>query len=461
MVHNADVEYLPTTVDSLLDSVDLPELGRRVRARRRELGKRQGEIAGTEITAAYISRIESGQRRPTQAVLRMIAARLDTSVEWLLTGVEAQDAADIELTLRYAELALKSGEAADARSELQKLLDRENTLGPLRPRVLWLMGLALEVAGDMVGAITCLEELRGLPSVVSPLLVGTALSRCYRDAGDLARAIDVAEDARRLAAEAELTGTDEEIRLTMTLFAAYHERGDRAYAAHLCNQALAAAEARGSAPARAAVYWNASIMADRQGRKADAVALADRALGLFSEGEDDRNLGRLRTLCGLFELDQDPPDLEVAAQHFTRARDELSAHDGSLIDVTRCDLALARVSLLHGDLAQASAGARAVLDTISGIAPMMAADAEVLLGRVAAAQGDTTSARDHFQAAAALLTVVQADREAAQLWFQLGELLDAAGDEAGARDAFRSAAAASGLRSAARLETSAVVIGRP
>jgi tetratricopeptide (TPR) repeat protein len=403
-------------------------------------------VAGTEITAAYISRIESGQRRPTQAVLRLIASRLDTSAEWLLTGVEAQDAADIELTLRYAELALKSGEAADARSELQKLLDRDDTLGPLRPRVLWLMGLALEVAGELEAAIAWLEELRSMPTAMSPLLVGTALSRCYRDAGDLARAIDVAEDARRLAAEAGLTGTDDEIRLTMTLVAAYQERGDRAYAAHLCNQALIAAEAHGSAPARAAVYWNASILAKKRARPAEAVTLADRALLLLSEGEDDRNLARLRAVFGLLLLEQDPPDVGGAEKHLSQSQDELRARDGSVVDLARGELGLARCFLLRGDLDEALRRASIALEGATGSSPSLSADAQAVIGRIAAARGDLPAACDHFRTAAALMTAAQADREAAALWFQLGELLDSSGDATGARDAFRSAAAATGLR---------------
>ena len=52
-----------------------------------------------------------------------------------------------------------------------------------------------------------------------------------------------------------------------------------------------------------------------------------------------------------------------------------------------------------------------------------------------------------------LLTGVGADRDAAQLWFELADLLEEVGDVDGARNAYRSAAASSGLRSRTKLRS--------
>ena len=51
-----------------------------------------------------------------------------------------------------------------------------------------------------------------------------------------------------------------------------------------------------------------------------------------------------------------------------------------------------------------------------------------------------------YRRAVFLLTSVGADRDAAQLWFELADLFEDAGDIEASRDAYRSAAAASGLR---------------
>ena len=77
--------------------------------------------------------------------------------------------------------------------------------------------------------------------------------------------------------------------------AAYCERGDTAHAVRLCSKAIAQAETLDSPRARASAYWNASVMQANRGDIVAAVPLAERALSLLSEGQDARNLARLRT----------------------------------------------------------------------------------------------------------------------------------------------------------------------
>jgi transcriptional regulator with XRE-family HTH domain len=435
-----------SSAELLLAAADLSEFGQRLRATRRARGMTQDAIAGGEISAAYVSRIEAGQRRPDMAVARLLAERLDTTVEYLLTGVEPKQAEEIRLSVRYAELALKSGEAADAHTQLHKLYETRGQLGPMLGDVMWLLALSLETLGRSEEAIDLLEQLATDPSGISELQIAIALGRCYRETGDLAHSIEVGERARAAAVDAGLTGTDDEIRLALSLVASYHERGDQAYASQLCQRALAAAEARASSPARAAAYWNASILASKRARHGDALTLAERAIALMSDGEDDRNVARLRSLLGLLLLSQDEPDPAAARIHLLRAQQELMNRDGSTVDLARCEIALAHCLVLEGDFDEATSRATAALGTLRGVAPFMAAEAEVVIGRAAAGRGDTNAARDHYRSAVGLLTAAQSDREAGQLWYQLGELLEAAGDDAGSRDAFRSAAASTGLR---------------
>jgi transcriptional regulator with XRE-family HTH domain len=80
------------------------EIGKRLRARRVELGLSQRALAECGISYAYISRIEAGARRPSVEALRLIAPKLKTSVQWLETGEE--DAAE-----SLAKLVLDSGGA--------------------------------------------------------------------------------------------------------------------------------------------------------------------------------------------------------------------------------------------------------------------------------------------------------------------------------------------------------------
>jgi transcriptional regulator with XRE-family HTH domain len=436
---------MDSTPEVLLASTDLVELGKRLRSARSTIGMTQSAAAGSDVSAAYISRIEAGQRRPEAQVLRQIAARLGTTIDYLVTGVEPAQAEELRLTVRYAELALKSGEATEAESQLRLLYESDTPLGAIAGEVRWFLALSLEALGRVEEAIDLIEDMT-LPATVSELQVAIALCRCYRITGDLARAIDVGEKARTRAQESGLQGTDDEIRLTVTLVAAFHERGDVAFAARLCRRAIASAEASASSPARAAAYWNASILASNRSEPAEAMRLADRALALLSEGDDDRNLARLRTLHGLLMLRQDPPDVEAAHALLTRSEDELRSRDGSASDIAHCQIGIAHTHLLAGDCDEAIVRATAALEVVRGTSPAMSAEAEVIIGRAEAARGDIAAARTRYRSAIAFLTIAQADRQAAQLWYQLGDLLEAAGDLDGSRDAFRRSAASAGLR---------------
>ena len=70
---------------SLLQSVPLNELGARIRAARVAAGLTQTELGGPDATVSYVSRIESGNRRPDPRVLEAFASRLGVTVEELLT----------------------------------------------------------------------------------------------------------------------------------------------------------------------------------------------------------------------------------------------------------------------------------------------------------------------------------------------------------------------------------------
>jgi tetratricopeptide (TPR) repeat protein len=267
----------------------------------------------------------------------------------------------------------------------------------------------------------------------------------YRESGDLTRGIDVAEAGLRLADELSLEGSDDAVRLMVTVAAAYFERGDTAHAYHLCQTAIERSETMASPQARAAAYWNASIVASRRGQMAAGVGLAERALALLGESSAERNLARLRAELGGMLLKIDPPDVSRAEQVVTQAREALSAQSGSMIDVARCDASLAEARLHLGDLQGAHERALAARVAIGDAAPLLAARLDMVLGRVAAARDEMPHARELYRAAASTLTAHATDRGTATVWYELGDLLDGAGDVAAARDAYRSAAASLGL----------------
>ena|SRR5690242_5990259 len=61
-------------------------IGDRIRQRRLELGLSQRELATEGVSYAYISRLESNERRASVRALRKIAPKLGVSVHWIETG---------------------------------------------------------------------------------------------------------------------------------------------------------------------------------------------------------------------------------------------------------------------------------------------------------------------------------------------------------------------------------------
>lgn len=444
----------------LLKQTDPVELGGRLRAVRVAKGMTQSDVAGDSMSIAYVSRMESGQRRPTVKALTELARKLGVPVEQLLGAMTAGEADEVRLILDYAELSLESGSPLEASTRLREALARVDSCNvqDLSQRARFLQARAQEALGHTEEAIIELENLLG--SRITGLMrvnVGTALSRVYRESGDLGRAVSTGEQILAELEESGLDSCDEAVQLAVTVAAAHFERGDTAHAVRICHTAIAKAETIGSPAARAAAYWNASAMQARRGEIRDAVPLAKRALALLGEGSDSRNIGRLRTELGRLQLALDPPAVEEAEQNLEQAAEELAWSSASPVDRVWTHLGLARARLLRGDLV----GSRALTTTVQflseGHAPLAEAEARTIEGQSHAAGGDLELAARSYQQAILLLSSIGADRGAAQLWFDLADLLDQVGMTDAALDAYKRAAVSTGLRARTSTPVSSLV----
>ncbi|WP_151083451.1 helix-turn-helix domain-containing protein [Nocardioides cynanchi] len=433
----------------LLKDIDPLELGQRIRALRVAKAWTQTDLAGGDISVGYVSRIESGQRRPNAAVLEDLASRLGVPADHLLRGVSAREFDEIKLTLDFAELSLESGESIEAEVQAREALERarRTSQDELAFRARFLVARALEGQGNLDDAIIELEPLvAGKTGGVLRIKSAIALCRCFRESGDLNKAIEVGERVLDQLAGTLLDASDEAVQMAVTLAAAYYERGDAGQAVRTCRKAVTKAETLTSPTARASAYWNASIMEAEQGSVSDAVPLAERALALLSEGQDSRNLARLRTQLGMMQLRLDPPDVSEAQHNLEQAAQELEWSSAGSVDKARNELALARAHFFEGNIEKACEMSAFVHLTVREQAPIIAADAKTLEGQAAAQDGRADEAGAAYREAVLILTGIGADRGAAQLWFELAGLLEDIGDFDASRDAYRSAAASAGLR---------------
>ena len=105
-----------------LTALDPALLGGRIKAARVAAGLTQPELAGPDASVAYLSRIESGQRRAGTDLLQTLATRLGVTLEYLAYGEGWEDAGRLELQLDHAELSLVGGEAAAALGSAREVL---------------------------------------------------------------------------------------------------------------------------------------------------------------------------------------------------------------------------------------------------------------------------------------------------------------------------------------------------
>lgn len=99
-------------------------LGQRIRRVRRDRGLSLAGVGRTDFTRAFLSQVELGHAQPSMRVLRLIASRLGTQVEYLLEGQDA--GIERELALERARVLLARGEPRKALLALGPALESQD-----------------------------------------------------------------------------------------------------------------------------------------------------------------------------------------------------------------------------------------------------------------------------------------------------------------------------------------------
>ena len=431
-----------------LTRLDPAVLGARIKAARVAAGLTQPELAGTNASVAYLSRIESGQRRPSTELLQSLAAKLGVTLEFLVHGDGWQDASRLELQLDHAELSLAGGEGTTALALAREAMASPGLQavrgGLIRAR--YIEAVALNRLGDpaAVPAFQALLDDAGDQSI--RLKAATSLCYIWREAGQFERAIALGQ-AQLATLDDSALATEEGIRLAVTLAYALFTSGRTEEAADLCDRAISESERLNSPVARASAYWNASYFRAESGDVSGALPLAKRALHLIENTERTRDIGSLRTQLSAIMLRSDPPLLEDAREQLRLAELELEWSQASPGLRAQNHLVNAQASLMDGDTITARERALEVAEAYVTERPLIAVEALVLLGQISWADGEREDAKDWYRRAITVLTGMGADREAAQVWFEIGTLAAQAGLVAESADAFQRAAASAGLTS--------------
>ncbi|MGW6023648.1 tetratricopeptide repeat protein [Streptomyces sp. NPDC055099] len=425
------------------------EIGRRVLRLRTELGLTQRQLAEPAYTPAYVSTLESGKVRPSEAALRHLAQRLGVTPDELTTGRPARLATELRLRLTDARRALATGSPEDAAPLFRALCAEavEHALPEEQAAALLGLGDCLLESGDLDDARECFTSVERLladeplPRRV-PAIRGRA--NAHRLTGELRYACHLLETALDQLNASGLHDPDALLLLYSASIAPYMDMGAHERAAHAAELALALAPRVQDPALLAGMHRGVARTLIAQGRVAEADTSLAKAQDLYQQLHIRTELAHCHWMRGYVHA-QDG-DLERAEQELRTAHDMLTAKRAALY-AHQVEVELADVLRRRGRTEEAEALLRPLLAAgpratevpalRAGRGAVHKSAAHRLLGLIAEECGDTEGAEEHYRAALPLLERAGAAGDMAGLCCLLGDLLRRTGRTEAAMDAYR------------------------
>ncbi|MGI5346786.1 tetratricopeptide repeat protein [Streptomyces sp. CA-250714] len=422
-------------------------IGRRVLRLRTERGLTQRELAEPAYTPAYISTLESGRVRPSEAALRHVAARLGTTPEELATGRPAHLAADLRLRLTDARHALATGAPEDAATLFRALRAEavEHRLPAEEADALLGLGDCLLESGDLAEARECfgaVERLLADEPLTRRVPAVRGRAAAHRLSGELRYACYLLETTLDELNASGLHDPDALLLLYTASIAPYLEMGARARAGRAAELALALAPRVEDPALLAGMHRGVARTLIAQGRTAEADSSLAKAQDLYQQLRIRTDLAHCHWMRGYVHAQHG--DLERAESELCTARSMLASKRAALF-TEQVEVELADVLRRRGKAQEAEELLRPLLtagepDTgglRTGRGAVHAGAAHRLLGLIEEQRGDDPAAEEHYRAALPLLEHADAAGDVADLCRLLGDLLRRTGRVEEALDTYR------------------------
>jgi tetratricopeptide (TPR) repeat protein len=187
------------------------------------------------------------------------------------------------------------------------------------------------------------------------------------------------------------------------------------------------------------LYFQASIVADREGHWVLARSYAERAKAHYEEIADRRNLGRLLNNLGGLNFLLGKPEEAVT---FLKDAFRVALDLGNDAEAAQAVSSLAQVHLRTGEIALAEEQARHALRLLEGRVDFLdeIGSAQLVLGRSLLEQGRLDEAEEAFAAADAAYEQLSSISHRAAAWVAQGDLATRRGDDRAAARLYRKAA---------------------
>ena len=425
-----------------------PRLGERLRQLRVAAGLTQTDLAGERFSKEYISQIERGKTRPTTETVEWLALRLGVDAGFLASGVSTDERAKAEAILARADALSQEYQYAEAIEEYTAALPSVLGTGAAELRVRALNGeaMARALSGDVKKGLELLAESRALVegdefSDIDRAEVLYRLGVCRYLLSSISTAVGLFNEALALA---ERSGMPAD-KLRLGVFAwrsrCYRRQRDFEAAREDVEFALELAEAMHDTRALGSAYFQASVLAERDGHYVLARTYAEKAKTQFEELADRANVGRLMNNLGGLEFLLGKP--EQAIEHFKHAF-SVALEVGRDEDAAGAVSSLAQVHLRTGDVKRAEEQALHALEIMGERDDMLdeIGNARLVLGRSLLEQDRLDEAETAFAQSEDAFAQLSSASHRAAAWIAQGDLATKRGDERRAAGLYRRAAEA-------------------
>src|SRR3989441_9251339 len=423
-------------------------LGERLRQLRVAAGMTQTDLAGDRFSKEYVSQIERGKTRPTRETIDWLAERLGVDAGFLANGVSADERGRVDSALSRADALLEARRNEEALEAFENIRSAVLATGmqELESRALSGDATVRMREGEVREAIALLERARGLTEGTSFSDVERAdvlfrLGVARFKLNSIQTALGLFDEALKLAERSEIPSDQVRSNILAWRSRCYRRRRDLEAAREDVERALELAEGLNDTRTAADVYFQASIIADREGHWVLARSYAERAKAAYEELSDRTNLGRLlNNLGGINFLLGHPDEAVVILKDAVRIALEV----GNDAEAAHAVNGIAQVHLRAGDVGRAEEQARYALELLDDRVDETAeiGNAQLVLGRALLEQGRLDEAEQAFRAGETAFDQLSSASHRASAWVAQGDLATRRGDDTLAARLYRNAAEA-------------------
>ena len=424
-------------------------LGERLRQLRVGAGLTQSELAGDRFSKEYVSQIERGKTRPTRETIEWLAKRLGVDSGFLANGLATDERGRLESALARAEALWEGDRDEEALAEYEALIPAARATGLPELEVRSLIGGAkaqIRLGGNRE-ALPLLNDARAISegsgfSDVERAEVLYLIGVCRHQLNSIQTAIALFNEALALAERSGLPSDKLRSNILSWRSRCWRRQRDYEAAREDIERALELAESADDARTVGAAYFQASLVAEREGHWVLARTYAEKARAAYEELSDQVHVAQLtNNLGGLnFLLGKTDEAIDLLKQAFALAI-ETGGHEG---DAAQAVSSLAQVHLRTGNLEQAEEQARHTISLLEGRDEYLdeMGNAQLVLGRSLLEQDRLDEAEDVFRAAETSFDAFGSASHRAAVWVARGDLAARRGDDRLAAHLFRSAAEA-------------------